>query len=229
MERPPYIGPVVVYGSTTLIKRAHSGLIPGVWYNEETFKPSVWGPMLGDNYLNKDAKIMLLREVMDNWTYPKQFIRPNSDLKLFSGEVFRNGDFYDWYKRVKSLIDDGTYVNLSLDTEVSVSEAVTIENEYRYFIADKKILSASQYRKNGKLNPYPGVSFPSFFLALDIAKADWQLDDAYVVDIAETNSECKVIEFNNFNSSGFYKCVIKDIIAGASELAEKQYDERMNK
>lgn len=215
-------GPIIAYGSTTLMKLSSKNWI---WYNEDIFKPSIWGYKIGTKYLNSNAKIMKLREVLDNWEHPQRlFIRPNSDFKLFSGDVFMKGDFYDWYKRVKSLIDDGTYVNLNLDTEVSVSEYKKISKEWRFFIVDKQVIAASQYKENGRLKKSIDINIGSFFLASSIAKSEWQLAPAYVVDIALTeDGEYKVIEFNNFNSSGFYKCDIKNILYKASILKEKEF------
>jgi len=222
---PHYDGPVVAYGSTTLMRLADKNWI---WYDDNTFKPSHWGQLLGYHYMNHGAKIMPLRDVLDNrkhnWTHGERFIRPNSDFKLFSGAIFRNGDFKDWYDRVKSLIESGTYVTLTLDTSVSVAEIVYIRAEYRFFIADRRIVGASQYIKNGKLDRSVDIDWNACLLAHDTANRGWQLAPAYVVDIADTAEGYKIIEFNNFNSSGFYECNIKDIILGASNLALKEWN-----
>ena len=227
-ERPltdPYDGPTIAYGSTTLIKSVPK---EWVWYDEETFKPSVWGKKMGDKYLNAESEIMPLKQVMDRWKYSRQFIRPNSDLKLFSGAVFRNGDFFDWYRRLERLIWTGTYVNINPDTMVSVAPFAEINAEWRFFVADGRVLAYSQYRRNGKLDISATVIPQAYELVCDIASDEWQLAPAYVVDVAILNAnsrfednEFKVIEFNNFNSSGFYMCNIHDIIKGASELAKR--------
>jgi hypothetical protein len=229
-EPHAYDGPKVAYGSTTLMRLADREWYPGVWYDENTFKPSVWGEKIGVNYLNRGAMILPLREVIDNWKYPKQFIRPDSDFKLFSGAVFRNGDFFDWYTKVKRLIDTRTYTTLTLDTPVSVAEAIPLEAEWRFFIVDKHISACSQYRKDGRLDSSTEyIDFKAIYLAQDIANAKWQLAPAYVVDIAKTkDGEYKVIEFNNFNSSGFYACDLLRIIHDASILAKEQWEGRPN-
>jgi hypothetical protein len=219
-----YDGPIVAYGSTSLMKLAPKSWIPGVWYNEATFKPSNWGPCNMSRYLNSNYIIMPLRDVLKHWRDDKQFIRPNSDFKLFSGDVFMKGDFKDWYEKVKKLIDTGTYVNLTLDTSVSVAPYQYIDNEWRFFIADKIILAASQYKVNGHVKPSTDMNGMAYNLARDIARSKWQLASAYVVDIAEVYSQFKIIEFNNFNSSGFYKCNIESIIDGASRLAVKEWN-----
>jgi hypothetical protein len=221
-----YDGPIVAYGSTSFMRLAPKSWKPGVWYDEITFKPSYWGSHYINKYLNNNYKIMPLREVLDNWRYgrSRQFIRPDSDLKLFSGDVFTKGDFKEWYNRVKNLIETGTYVNLTLDTLVSVAPYKAIDKEWRFFIADNEILSASQYRSMGLLTTSICIEDGAYALAYKIAQADWQLSPAYVVDIARVGVKYQIIEFNNFNSSGFYLCNIDDIIEGASRLAEKEFD-----
>ena len=48
---------------------------------------------------------------------------------------------------------------------------------------------------------------------------DWQLAPGYAVDITLMgDSKYKVIEFNNFNSSGFYLCDIEAILLAATKF-----------
>lgn len=219
----PYNGPTIAYGSTTLMRLAYKEWIPGIWFDEDSFRPSEWERVFFHNCLNYGSVILTLRAVLDNWKGDKLFIRPNSDHKLFSGGVFMKGDFYDWYSRVKSLIDSGTYVNLSLDTLVSVAPFKPIDAEWRFFIADRLVIAGSQYRLNGQLKPSININSKALDLAELVATNYWQPAPAYVVDIALSEGEYKIIEFNTFNCAGFYKCNIKEIIWGASLLATKEW------
>lgn len=215
-----YNGPIIAYGSTTLIKLSPKDWS---WYNEDIFKPSIWGNKIGEKYINHDAEIMRLDEVLKNWRYDRAFIRPNSDLKLFSGDVFMKGDFIDWYDRLKFLIEDGTYINIKLDTMVSVASYKRIILEWRFFVVNKEVIAGSQYRKNGKLDQSNLINPNAMLLADKIAGAEWQLDTGYVVDIGLTeDGKYKVIEFNNFNASGFYECNIKDILLKTSLYLEDE-------
>lgn len=227
----PYDGPIVAYGTTTLLKNVkRTNWFPGMWFNEERFKPSYWGGIIRDLYLNKDAEIMPLNEVAKNWKGERQFIRPNSDFKLFSGDVFSKYEFENWYENICNRIDDGTYVVLKKDTLVSVAPYNHILGEWRFAIVDNEIAGYSRYRYLGELNISGRslhIPIPAFDVAQEIARDGWQLSPAYVVDIAYTGNDFKVIEFNCFNASGFYDCDISSVVYKATELAEKQWKLRV--
>lgn len=62
-------------------------------------------------------------------------------------------------------------------------------------------------------------------MAKAISRAEWQLDDVYVVDIAISGPEVNgidpamIIEFNSFCSAGLYACdrdrIVKDVTLAA--------------
>jgi hypothetical protein len=207
LKIPEYQGSTIAYGTTILQK-----FVPfsWVWYDENTFKPSYWGEKIGNMYLNCDAEIMPLREVLNRWRYPVQFIRPNSDFKSFSGGTFMKGDFFKWVNQLQDLLKSHTTV--TLDTEVSVSKYKKIEREWRFFIVDGSVIGHSQYRVNGRLDIAKQVEPAAYQFATEIANGDFQLHRGYVVDIGYSDGQYKVIEFNNFNSSGFYACDVESII-----------------
>jgi hypothetical protein len=232
-EIKSYNGPIIAYGTTTLMRNLDKEKcwFPGIWYNKETFRPSVWGNKLKSFWLNKDCEFFKLKDFSKIKDYFKKhkicFMRPDSDLKLFDGGVFDYYDFESWYKRLEINIKTKTYKNLSKDTVVLLSPKKKIIKEWRYVIVDKEIAAWSMYKENGSLftssNPlYKNESIHS--LALEISKKEWQLSEAYVVDLCEIEDHnIFMIELNTFNASGFYKCDIMSIIYNASNLAEKQW------
>lgn len=224
-----YDGPVLAYGTTTLLKNIASSdrFFPGMWFNEDTFKPSVWGPKFGNYWLNKESKVTRVDKVLSLWDNPKTplFIRPNSDFKLFSGDVFYK---YDYEKWIEHIIDD-EFQNLKLDTEVTISPVKTILAEWRYVIIDGKVKAGSRYKYHNRLNISSNkvdMENGAHFLATCIACQEWQPASAYIIDICETLRGFKVIEVNCFNASGYYACNVLDIVNYASELAEKEWSNR---
>jgi len=223
----PHYGPVIAYGSTTLVKSVPPSW---TWYDEDTFKPSYWGEAYRAYYLNNDMMVMPLVEA---WDYVKRlkdqrfFVRPDSDLKLFSGDVFMRGDFKEWYDRTTKLIKTGTYVNLKLNTDVCISSYKNLITEWRFFVVGETVVAFSQYRKNGKLNKSRVFDPKAYELARLLAKnGRWfSLAPGYVVDIALTDEgDYKIIEFNNFNSSGFYLCNLEPIVLEANIAAKIQWE-----
>ena len=45
----------------------------------------------------------------------------------------------------------------------------------------------------------------------------------FVIDVAETDSGEKIIEYNTFNSSGFYFCDVGQIIDSVNAFVETRY------
>jgi hypothetical protein len=234
-EVEKYEGPIVAVGTTSLIRNIdkYKTWFPGVWYNRHTFKPSVWGPKFGDLYLNHDFKIVKLKDVLKLFKdeYDTLFVRPDSDLKLFTGASFYKYEFEKWFDDICLNIESGTYRILKLDTDVSVSSDKHIFAEWRFVIADKEVVTGSRYYYDGHKSE---SSNPADFhqqvidIAKQVAENDYQLSSSYVVDICLTQkNEYKIIELNCVNGSGWYKCDVSKIIQFLSNLAEKEYYNRL--
>jgi hypothetical protein len=96
-EIPPYEGPILVYGSTTLIKnvyRTNDPSVasrrparpwkPGIFFRPERFQFAPQLAAYGDRLLNHDARVMTLDELKRE-TPERFFMRPDNDLKDFLG------------------------------------------------------------------------------------------------------------------------------------------------
>ena len=84
------------------------------------------------------------------WLVPlntRFFIRPNKDLKEFTGLVVSFNEILEWNPEREDKRDNAT-----LETEIIVSKPVNIKKEYRMIIVDGKISSGSKYIEDGKLN-----------------------------------------------------------------------------
>jgi len=221
-------GPVIAYGTSTLLRliTKRKEYYPGMWFNEETFKPSVWGNKFGDKWLNKGSEVLKLHDVINHFTNKPLFLRPNSDFKLFSGDVFYKYEFEKWYERLEKGIEDGRYVNLRTNTEVTISQVKNILAEWRFVIIDKKVITYSRYKLNDRLSISAkkiDILDGALQLATEIAEDEWQISEAYVLDICQLVNSYKIIEVNCFNASGLYDCDAMNIVHSASELANKQW------
>jgi len=225
-----YNGPTIAYGTTTLLRNISKSekYYPGMWFDKDKFKPSVWGKKYGNKWLNKDSKVLKVSEVLDNFeSNTPLFIRPNSDWKLFTGDIFQKYEYEKWIKH----IEEDNYQNLKLDTEVTISSVKNIIGEWRFVIIDKEVITGSQYRLHHQLNvsgKHTDIPERACDLAYKIAYDNWQISSAYVIDICQTLDGFKIIEVNCFNASGFYECDINKIIYNANLLAEKEWKIKYN-
>jgi len=95
-------------------------------------------------------------------------------------------------------------------------------------MADKVVVAGSEYRWDDVL-VRRGTHPDCDALAWHIAKADWQLDTVYVVDICLTpdvwtkKDVPRIVEFNAFSSSGLYACDTYAIVTAVSAAAEKEH------
>jgi glutathione synthase/RimK-type ligase-like ATP-grasp enzyme len=123
-------------------------------------------------------------------------------------------------------IPESDYSPLNGDTLIMMSSTKKILAEYRMFIVDGKIVSGSVYKQGtmgiSHLNKLNAVLSPDeSVISITQRMIDkWQPAEAFVIDIAKTDDGLKVIEINNFNSSGFYSCDVYKIINSIEEYID---------
>ena len=74
-----------------------------------------------------------------------------------------------------------------------------------------EILACSRYMLNNSVEPDTFV--PGYFKekAIEYSKL-YQPADLFVMDLAETDSGIKIVEYNCWNASGVYKCNLRDLL-----------------
>ncbi|KKN26708.1 hypothetical protein LCGC14_0871880 [marine sediment metagenome] len=155
---------------------------------------------------------------------PQVFVRPNTGFKTFTGQVLSESNFnkdYEWFEEFAAP-----------DSLVVVSRVQRIVREWRFIIADRKIIAASRYKPDVEhvvyRNALSGETMDNEarLVAERIAKEEWQPDPIYVVDIAKNGFDTYgLMEINSFSCSGFYACPVEPIVREASKLALKEWQE----
>jgi hypothetical protein len=201
---------VIVYGSTKLSKLANSKGWTGIFFNDN-FNAISWNANRND-MLNSDAVIIPAGEVSN--FFDKEhfldetilFIRPNEDLKAFDGTVTDVKEIRRWMETTHV----GNY-SFTTDTLVSIAAPKMIDAEWRWFIIDGKVVDGSMYRHSGN-RKLKHETDPKIISEAQ-QKADiWLPHQNCVMDLALVHDEVQVIEFNCFNSSGFYDHDIDKIV-----------------
>lgn len=157
----------------------------------------------------------------------KCFARPTQDNKYFDGKVYSFSDLKVFHDEIMNG-GSGIYTKLNGETSILLGEVHDIISEYRFFIVDKKIVTYSQYKLNGKL--YTSVLVDQEIIdfvneMIHFRGATHGFNSwggparAYVMDVAKlSNGNLKIVEFNNFNSSGFYLCDPQKIVMAIEEM-----------
>lgn len=210
-----------VYASTNIIEEL-MGKVSGIYFNEENFNYKSWAENYGSYLFNdpKESYIFKIKNVdlsllNDNDDY---FLRPVKDLKSFSGTVVTKNEFQIFVNEIK----DGKYSSLDIDVEVVIAPAYKIEKEWRCFMVNGKIASASQYKENGVL-VISNKNIPEEMLNFAEKMADiWSPEKIFTLDIALSNNNYYVIEAQCSNSSGFYDCDMVKLVQSINEAVKNE-------
>lgn len=213
---------VICFGSYSMRHTAKKfGWTPGVFdLFDENFavQRQNWGSMM----LNHDSEIAKFKNVHLN---EMAFVRPIDDSKYFAGKVFEPEEFNEWVHKVAVLRED--YGNsLTGETLVQVCKPKKIYAEYRFWIVDGQVVTASLYKRGNRVIYDSNVDkhvheFVDKVLSTKLGVTDirlsmratgWMPARAFVLDVCETPEGMKVVEINTINSAGFYAANVTDLV-----------------
>lgn len=203
-------GPVIVMGTYTLAEIAKNrGWEPGSFLNDNF-------NFIRQRYYWKDAMLNHMAAICHFDCVPIEyvpfFIRPVTDSKAFTGQVIDWKEYEEWRNRILSLSPED-YCTLKPDTEVMICSPKTIYSEYRTWIIDEKVVTASQY-KMGSTKYYSSLVDQPILDFAEYNAQIWSPARAYCMDVAWTPGGLKIVEVNNINSSGFYEANMQKLVEG---------------
>lgn len=218
-----YDEPVVVLGSCKLVALASSSKYPqlneAVFFKEENMRVEKWIEEMGSEMLNYDSKKTTFGELLEEPFEDDIFIRPTRDLKQFAGTVVNHAEYVEWFNNNKQRTGN-LYTEILEHGEVMAAPAKNIAAEWRVFIVNGKVIDGSRYRLDGQMSWDEDFPWDVKMYALTMSKI-WQPHLTYVIDIAMLRDETyKVIEYNCFNASGYYKVDRKKILRAVHEFAK---------
>lgn len=213
---------VLCYGSLNLMRRLRRNSKWINFCNIPHFECRYYYAFLGKYLLNSDYAMMPVQELLRNPDlYYKMFgiddcifVRPSSGLKEFTGLVIPREQLSAKKLGFGFYHDDPTLLAV-------VSSPKVVREEFRFIIADHKVITGSQYQPT-QLPSYPQDAFD---FAQKVASEEWTPDLMYTIDVARCNDELKLLEINSFSCSGLYKCDKEIIVRVASEMAQRTFNE----
>lgn len=213
---------VVFFGSIGFAQqvRAESSWVPAIYFNEVNYKFTTYFWKLKDLLLTNDFLIipyghlkekgeLLMKELGLEETI---FIRPDSPCKIFTGQIIYKEEFD---KRIEQL---GFY-------EVAPSELCIISpprniiNEWRFIVSDHKVITGSQYRKDGASHRERTWPQEAWAIAQEAASRSWEPDRLWTIDICQTKSDFYVLEIGSISVGGLYACDPEPIVREVSRIA----------
>lgn len=210
---PELDGVVIPYGATKLTRLAMERGWRGLCFDPQTFRVDCWNRHR-DDMLNQHVRQMTVRECMaamvDEPDDSLWFVRPVQDLKHFDGTVTVAKEIRRWM----SSVDSGNF-SFDAETEVIVAPPQKIHAEWRFFIVGGRVVDGSSYRVAGMRLSNP-VARPELYEQAQTLADVWLPHPTCAMDVAQTDDGLKVIEFNTFNSSGFYAHDIDKIVSAVT-------------
>lgn len=154
-----YKGHIIPYGGTKFIDALRL-IKPWVCFFNDNFKYHLAIEKYEKYMFNSDGEYMKMSRFSPS-NYKKGeylFIRPDKDIKEFPGNTIKPEDFMTWYRSLQ-----GKGMDVNEDTETIVSQSSNINREWRTFVVDGNIISASQYRKDHYLTKNADVPEAVYF------------------------------------------------------------------
>ena len=200
--------PIYCYGSYTLSKHVVGrGYKPGAFISNDSSLDNLLAHY-GNYMLNSDmicGKLGSIIPKLDNF-----FIKPMEDTKAFTAEVMNKDTFNKFVENIYNVSKNG-FSTITLDTNVIISSIKEINAEFRFFIVNGNVVTYSQYKIGDRVVYDPHVDEYIIKFAEKMVHL-YEPDDAFVIDIAISNDELKVIEVNCINSSGLYAINLPKLI-----------------
>lgn len=194
---------------------------PCMYFNKNVKSYEMFAIHYGSLLLNDDYYILPLQEIKRR-KLKDVFIKPLSGLKDFTGQVFWNTEDLEYI---------GKFEVLDPELLCVVSPPKDIKGEFRYVIANGKVVDGSEYRWDDVLDVRIDTHPVCDALANYVAHHSWQPDTVYVCDVALLDhpevmgtSIAKIIELNAFSSSGLYAMNTYKIIEAVAAAAEREYN-----
>jgi hypothetical protein len=214
---------VVAHGDIGLVTRIlqDKRWTPGAFGAIENLACSSYYCWFGKYLLNRDYVMLPFGELSRQMEFlfdvvgqsNRIFVRPDSPLKLFTGQVATRDTF------AADLEYMGFY-DFPPNSMVVVCPPQAIEKEWRFVVANKRIVTGCQYKSAGEMNLQSGYEEGALSLASEIASGDHEPDPAWIMDICRTTDGAyHLLEIGGFSFADLYVCDMSAIVEAVSEVA----------
>jgi hypothetical protein len=214
-------GEVICMGAYSMRHIAkRKGWTPGV-FDLEFFDYEAQRAAWPGHMLNDDLVSCRFGEVPQKMPAETVFIRPLADSKFFAGGVMSREELEPWIKMVWIASKDDAYGDsLTPDTQVLMASIKEIQQEYRTWIVDGRVVTASLYKRGTRVLYSSDVD--DYIIDYANARAaEFSPLRAYVMDVAVTSEGLRIIECNTFNAAGLYAGNVSKIVEAIEAMSFK--------
>ena len=227
--RFPRVRASVSHGDIELVTRIRRERrwTPGAFATVENFFWSSYACRYGEYLLNREYIMLPFRELERRREFlfrtvgrdDRIFVRPDSPLKLFTGQVVTKQTF-------DADLEFMAFYEFPIDSLVVVGAPREIEAEWRFVVADHAVVAGSRYKSGEVLDYRPEYDDNALQLATTIAALEYQPDPVWVMDICRLrDGSYHLLEIGGFSFADLYECNKADVVRAVSEVAEAVWRE----
>lgn len=200
---------------------------PGVFASEENFYWSVYAPHFEQFLLNRDHLMLPFAELsprrlelFDRFGRDdKIFVRPDSPLKIFSGQLASLATF-------DRDVEFMAFYDFPPTAPVVVSSPKTILNEWRVVVAGHDVVAASHNVDRGQKIAEPCHSPELFAFAQSLLDCGFAPDPVWIMDICQTDDHSlHLLEIGMFSCSSLYGCDKELVVSAVSKAARTVHEQ----
>ncbi len=180
---------VISHGDIELVTRIRHERrwTPGAFCAVENFTFASYACHYGRHLLNRDYVMLPFGELdrCRDFLFDRLgrdgriFVRPDSPLKLFTGQVATRETFV-------ADLEFMSFYEFPANSLVVVSSPKSIRKEWRFVVADGKIVAGCQYKNGDVFDCQPDYDDDALKFAASIAAIDYEPDPVWVMDICKT-------------------------------------------
>ncbi|MGB0798790.1 MAG: ATP-grasp domain-containing protein [Planktomarina sp.] len=204
-------GPLICWGPSFVPRvLEHADINPGIWYDHDTFRWSVFQNRWGSQMLNQSAEVMPFDVACEQLSNTPQFLRPDANNKAFEGGVF------DANSKPK------LQPNFDPKIPTVVAPPTKVTDEWRFFVVNGQIADASSYRVSGQPNQdgfVPADAVDLVFKAIE----SWTPAPVVCIDVGFDGQRFGIVEANCFNASRLYGANPQKIVFAVTEFVRKDF------
>jgi len=214
---------VVALGDIELVTRIERERrwSPGAFCTVENFACSSYYCWFGRYILNQDYVMLPFGELGRRREFLFDtlgreghiFIRPDSPLKFFTGQVAARDTF-------DADLDFMGFYEFPPSSLVLVSSPKEIGAEWRFIVVGKQVVAGCQYKSEDRFDSEPCFESAARELADQIASSEYQPDPVWVMDICRTADDTfHLLELGGFSFADLYACDKTAIVKEVSQAA----------
>jgi hypothetical protein len=204
--------PVFVYGSIAMVKDALARCpgAPVAFADFERLRCSAYYPQYRTHVLQAEHRFVTLgalssqidaltRELGEDDVV---FVRPDENDKGFDGQLVHRASIGDFVTTALRFVD--------ARTGCVVARPTSIEEEWRLFVAEGRVIASSQYRFRRSVAVVPGAPDE----VVRFAEAEHAPHPIFVIDVGRVGERLVVVEIGSASCAGLYACDVRAIARG---------------